>query len=166
MCAQGGDDIYYNICGEVVWRTDNGTGEDRHFLVHESQIHRLDYGLQAGSTPYALFTDPSALDFMAVGLAKGAPDVSLLNFKKESSEGGQLDFKHSLPARALWNAGDGLYVHRDKVGNTAWGYYTDNRTPIPLPAALWGARRQAAMETGRPEDPLDQQFIRRGYKIK
>lgn len=133
---------------------------------------RLDGAPIAGDTPYRFMNDPAALDRVAVEWAEQAPAPALSTIfwlKDNSGEGGRLDPKPWLAerfgVRTLWNAGDGLYVHNDKVGNAAWGYYADNRWGLELSVALYGARRQSKGEAGRPEDTLDQAFIRRGFAI-
>jgi hypothetical protein len=87
------------------------------------------------------------------------------DFKRESYEGKALDFKHKLHGNSLWNAGNGLYVHNDKVGNTVWAYYADKRMGIPLFVALAEGQLQALRQTRSLDNRIDQSFIRRGYSI-
>ena len=103
------------------------------------------------------------LDLLAKGLAEGAPVYgNRLAIAAHSLPGGTLDFKRLLRDRSLFNAGEGLYVHKHAVGNAAWGYYMQARG-YSLETALNGASVQGASRGG--EDTLDQLMIRRGFRI-
>lgn len=138
---------------------------DRYFLRRASGDVELDGPI--GGPVSGVVDDPNALNQAATSLANAAPQMKHIfgDFKQQSYEGGSLDFKHQLHGNILWNAGNGLYVHNDKVGNTAWAYYANKRMGIPLFMALGGAQYQALKQTYSRDDPLDQSFIRRGYSI-
>jgi len=156
------DTTIYNQNGES--RTIAAPGPDVQMLEYRGRRFTLDYGLTPGTTPYAIHTNPGDLNRQASRLAQAA-DVGLAAFNRESHTGGALDFKLDLPDRVLWYAGGDLMVHKDKVGNAAWGQY-GHSLHIPLTMLLYGANQNSLKTTGRPDDPLDQSFIRRGYGIR
>ena len=125
----------------------------------------MDYGLQPGDTPYEIHSSPDVFDATAKALTAGTRSYGLLGIYRESQEGKQLDFKRLLPDRALWKAGDGLYTHKDKVGNTAWAYYVSGQG-VPLWMAKRGAGQQARSVGQDQDDPADQDFIERGYNLR
>ena len=152
-------DSTYNIMGVAI---NAKGGATQHYLSHGGQEYRLDYKLTPGSTPYGMFTT-GAMNFMATSLGASAPSYgNRLAVEVHSLPGGTLDMKRNLPARALWNAGGGLLVHSDKVGNAAWGYYMA-RQGYTIGQALSGASLQGRSVGG--EDPLDQAMIRRGFGL-
>jgi hypothetical protein len=193
-CPRQFYEIYYDVYGREIRRVETSE-KDRHFLVSGDKNLRLDDALTPGDSPYHLHEDPETLNQVAVQWAKHAPFPAYLRvldvvpklarpaaalwpvsgaatlwwIKQNSAEGHDLDAKTWLSDtfghRTLWNAGDGLYVHNDKVGNAAWGYYMDNRAREVEWVALFGARVQSAEDAGVAEDPMDQDFIRRGYNI-
>lgn len=159
--AGGGTAVYYDNYGRVIRR--ERSGGTAHYLVHNGQTYALDYGLRQGATPYALSLDPSMFDVQAIALARLAPGYdSWVEVSLNSLPGGSLDFKRSLPDRALYNAGNGLLTHKHAVGNTAWGYYMRSQG-FSLSTALRGAYIQGGFRGG--EDLLDQTMIRRGYGL-
>ncbi|HXG45150.1 MAG TPA: RHS repeat-associated core domain-containing protein, partial [Gemmatimonadales bacterium] len=154
--------VAYNTNGAEIgrWGSDK---TNQYFLVKDGQVHNLDYALKAGSSPYEIHDSPGEFDAIATSLAAAAPAYgNRLLIGLHSLPNGTLDFKRSLPDRSLWNAGNGLYVHKDKVGNAAWGNYMARRG-YSLATALGGASLQGASVGG--EDPLDQRMIRRGYNL-
>jgi RHS repeat-associated protein len=171
------DDYYYNTRGSVI-RVNKTVTEDRHYMVANDGkpnqiVIELDGRPIAGSTPYRFINDPSALDREAKFLGSSEDDTyrNPLEFARQSrNHGGDLDFKPDLNrrwgVRTLWNAGGGLYVHNDKVGNAAWGYYTAHRTMFPEDFAVSQATK-AARQTNPSGvgEALDAQFIRRGWHI-
>jgi uncharacterized protein RhaS with RHS repeats len=159
----GLDTTYYDIYGVEVERIEAKQDVDTYFLRHEGKEYRLDYGLEGGPEPFQLVHDPEAFDPLARALGMSV-EVPVMRFYLESHPGGKLDLKEGLPERMLWNAGGGLYVHRDKVGNAAWGYYGKTHG-YPLWLLLWGARVQGKSTLAGREDPLDQVFVARGYRL-
>ena len=163
---QSPDDIFYDEHGKEIkeMRVKNDQ-PDRHFLVLNGEKYRLDNPLEEGARPYDIHRDPAEFDATATALTEGAPKLGLRGIYQESQEGGRLDFKRKLPDRSLWNAGDGLYTHKDKVGNTAWGYYMSGEG-VPLWLATLGASYQAGMVGRRAGEAEDQKFIERGYRLR
>ena len=131
----------------------------------------LDGAPISGTTPYRVIDDGSALDRVAVGVSRAEDDdyTAMGAVIASARNGGDLDFKPDLNAqfgvRTLWNAGDGVYVHNDKVANTAWGHYIHSNTIVPLGAALRGAAQQS-QSVGATGESLDQMFIRRGWNLR
>jgi RHS repeat-associated protein len=168
LCATGGGtDFYYDICGNVTSTKANGLDSDRYFLNTGDRIIQIDQPLSSRNPVSGIVDAPVAIDQVARSLARAAPNYagSLNTFRAQSNEGKALDFKLQLHGNILWNAGKGMYWSNDKVANVAWGYYADNTMGYSLAFALAGAQYQAIRRTGRPDDPIDQTAIRRGYSI-
>ncbi|MCC7003362.1 MAG: hypothetical protein IT357_14490, partial [Gemmatimonadaceae bacterium] len=158
------DDIVFNMRGEIVWQLKTDT-PDRYFLRRGNNDVQLDRPI---TEPVAgVVDDPKAFDQSVKQLVSSAPVASTFEeFVKQSFSGGTFDFKTRLSGNILWNAGDGQYVHNDKLSNTAWAHYADKVMGIPMVMALAGGQFQALLQTRALDDSRDQAFIRRGYAIQ
>ena len=161
--------ITYTVDGAELSRSGTAT-ENEYFLSYKGEVHGLDGPLSPNAPVSQVIEDPGMLDATAKPLALGAPEVDgLTGLKNNSTTGKPLDFKPVLGktyGNALWAAGDGTFVHDDKVGNAAWGYYAHMRAHVPLWAAKLGGQYQSLRAKHQMDDPRDQQFIERGYQIQ
>jgi len=153
--------------GEVSrWGSD---AANKYYTVVGGSVFQLDDAISKSNPVSQVIVDARALNTTAKDLGKSAPSMSLAQFKAASYAGGALDFKPQLKAtygNALWNAGDRTLVHNDKVGNAAWAYFGAQRMGLPTWMLKAGGEYQARKQTGKRDDPLDQQFIERGASIK
>jgi RHS repeat-associated protein len=166
LCS-GGWDIIYNMCGQPISFTINGLDHNRHYLNLGGTNYRLDDKLTASGDvgPYDINGDPRALDEVAKAISSIPSqkyDSYYELYQNSKEDGLPLDFKQYLPKRSLWNAGGGMYVHSDKVSNTAWGYY-GARGGFSRTLLIIGGHAQG-IGAGR-RDPLDQVFVGRGYDL-
>lgn len=172
LCAVGGD-YTYDQCGNQIGYTETG-GPDRHFMkLNSGATIQIDGRPIAEATPYKIIGNAASLDRVAKMIADNEDDnYGIEDLNSVSQPGGDLDFKPDVYSqfgtRTLWNAGDvggtHMYVHGDKVANAAYARYVRRNTAAPEWLVLWGARRQAR-SAGAVGEPLDQLFIRRGWRI-
>jgi RHS repeat-associated protein len=166
-------DYYFDNTGGVTGAVPSPLSSSRYFICEvcgDGEDWYQTFVAPSHGAQYTFHHDPADFDRTAQALAASvSKDCEAWCFKRESEEGGLLDFKTAkyqsiLPLRTLWNGGNGMYFERDVVGNAAWALYGKS-TGWPLDLLLWGANRQSMRVHHRPDDPQDVWGIIHGYSL-